>query len=191
MAEWPIASVSKTDVGQPTVGSNPTSSELPTEGMQNMARFFSLGGGARRALNTVFAYVLLCLILASTTACTKNEEPTKEVRLYFQAEPFSFDPRIGGDRRSQLILRPLFEGLARIGKDGKPELALAKSVSLSEDQTVYTFHLRPSVWSNGLPVTAHDFEWAWKSALAPTFPAPFCYIYLYNHKRLVWKTFLI
>lgn len=120
-----------------------------------------------------------------TTSCTKKEEPTKDIHLYFQAEPFSLDPRMGGDRRSQAVLRPLFEGLARIGLDGSPHLALAESVSLSKDQTVYTFRLRPSVWSNGLPVTAHDFEWAWKSAIDPNFPTPFCYIYfvIKNAKR--------
>ena len=121
--------------------------------------------------------LLSFLALFMTASCSKKEDATKEPHLYFQAEPFSLDPRVGGDRRSQLVLRPLFEGLARMGKDGNPELALARSVSLSEDQLVYTFHLRPSVWSNGLPVTAHDFEWAWKSAITPTFPAPFCYIY--------------
>jgi oligopeptide transport system substrate-binding protein len=121
--------------------------------------------------------LLFCMALFTATACTKKEEPPKNVHLYFQAEPFSLDPRIGGDRRSQVVLRTLFEGLARPDKDGLPELALAESFSLSEDQTVYTFHLRPSVWTNGLPVTAHDFEWAWKSALNPDFATPFCYIY--------------
>lgn len=121
------------------------------------------------------------MILIHISACSKQEPPQKGVHLYFQAEPFSFDPRMGGDRRSQTILRALFEGLTRIGKDGRPELALAKKVTLSDDRKVYTFHLRPSQWSNGLPVTAHDFEWAWKSALEPTFPTPFCFLFFVIH----------
>jgi oligopeptide transport system substrate-binding protein len=132
------------------------------------------------------SYLLFfCTSLFIATSCTKKEEPTKDIHLYFQTEPFSLDPRMGGDRRSQAVIRPLFEGLYRIGKDGSPQPGLAESVSLSKDQTVYTFHLRPSLWSNGLPVTALDFEWAWKSAIDPAFPTPFCYIYfvIKNAKR--------
>jgi oligopeptide transport system substrate-binding protein len=98
-----------------------------------------------------------------------------EVRLYLQTEPLSLDPRIGGDRRSQSLLRELFEGLTRIGKDGRVELALAQSVSVSSDGKVYTFRLRPSKWSNGIEVTAEDFAWSWRSILDPSFPATHYY----------------
>ena len=128
--------------------------------------------------------LFFCLALLASS-CAKKEENAKDIHLYLQAEPFSLDPRIGGDRRSQFVLRTLFEGLTRIGKDGKPKPALAQSFTLSKDKKVYTFHLRPSLWSNGLPVTAHDFAWAWKSAIDPAFPTPFCYIYfvLKNAKK--------
>jgi oligopeptide transport system substrate-binding protein len=52
------------------------------------------------------------------------------------------------------------------------ELALAKKITTSEDRTAYTFHLRETYWSDGHPVTAYDFEAAWKKMLDPTFPAP-------------------
>lgn len=80
-----------------------------------------------------------------------------------QADITSLDPRIGYDRRAVQVNRELFEGLMRIGKNGKAELALAQSVSVSDDKTKYTFHLHPAKWSNGLDVTADDFEWTWKS----------------------------
>lgn len=103
------------------------------------------------------------------TGCSKPDsklkEKAKELHLYVQADITSLDPRIGYDRRALQINRELFEGLVRIGKNGTPELALADSFSLSDDKTVYTFHLRPAKWSNGLDVTANDFEWTWKSIL--------------------------
>jgi oligopeptide transport system substrate-binding protein len=99
----------------------------------------------------------------------KRSSLKDEVRLYIQAEPISLDPRVGCDRRSQMIIRELFEGLMRIGKEGEPEPALAEGISVSPDKRVYTFHLRPSKWSNGTPVTAEDFSWTIKSALSPTF----------------------
>ncbi len=98
-----------------------------------------------------------------------------EVKLYLQSEPFSLDPRIGGERKSQLIIRELFEGLTRIGKNGSVELALAQSLSVSDDGRVYTFHLHPSFWSNGKELTADDFVRAWKSLLDPSFPSKYAY----------------
>ena len=44
-------------------------------------------------------------------------------------------------------------------------MALAQRVELSNDKTLYTFHLRSSYWSNGEKVTALDFERTWKKAI--------------------------
>ncbi len=114
---------------------------------------------------SLFVIVCLCSIGCSRENSTKPCDKTNEINLYMQADLISLDPRIGYDRRSIQVIRELFEGLMRIGKDGKSELALAKSVSISDDGLVYTFHLRPSKWSNGLELTADDFVWAWKSLL--------------------------
>lgn len=101
----------------------------------------------------------------------------KEIRLYLQSEVLSLDPRIGGDRRSQLVTKTIYEGLTRVGEDGKPSLALAESVHVSEDGLFYTFVLRPSKWSNGEECTAYDFEKAWKSVLNPSFPSSYCNVF--------------
>jgi oligopeptide transport system substrate-binding protein len=63
----------------------------------------------------------------------------------------------------------LFEGLTRLNVQEKVELALAESVSISEDMKTYTFELRPSSWSNGDPVTASDIAYAWRKVLDPQF----------------------
>ena len=52
------------------------------------------------------------------------------------------------------LTRMLFEGLTRLGKEEKAELAVAEKVEVSEDLKTYTFCLRPSSWNNGDPVTA-------------------------------------
>jgi oligopeptide transport system substrate-binding protein len=121
--------------------------------------------------------LLSIVAMAFITSCTSESESKKEIRLYLQAEPFSLDPRKGGDRRSQVLLREMFEGLTRLGKSGTPELAMAHAVTISDDKMVYTFLLRPARWSNGLEVTAHDFVWAWKGALDPSFGTSFCYAF--------------
>lgn len=62
-----------------------------------------------------------------------------------------------------------YEGLYRNVADEDGEhfiLAGAESVDVSEDGTVYTFHLRENAkWSDGVPVTAHDYEYGWKRLL--------------------------
>ncbi len=118
----------------------------------------------KRRLLGFFSLLLLFLVGCSSQP---HKEP-QTLRLYLQAEPLSFDPRIGGDRRSQTVVRHLFEGLTRLSKEGTIELALAKSYTVSQDGKLYIFKLHRTRWSNGTPLTAHDFEWAWKTLIDPS-----------------------
>jgi oligopeptide transport system substrate-binding protein len=115
-----------------------------------------------------YYYLLLGALCCVLAGCSDvKPEAVSEARLYLQGDPMSLDPRIGFDRRTQQVLREMFEGLTRIGRNGEPQLALAESVRISPDGLTYTFRLRPSLWSNGLKVTADDFVFAWKSSLDP------------------------
>lgn len=72
------------------------------------------------------------------------------------------------DNPSIIVLNNVMEGLYRLGKDNKPIPGMAESYEVSSDGLVYTFQLRKDAkWSNGTPVTAHDFEYAWRRALDP------------------------
>ncbi|GAA4715151.1 peptide ABC transporter substrate-binding protein [Brevibacillus fulvus] len=83
-------------------------------------------------------------------------------------EPTSLDPPMGFDQISYDILNNLSEGLTRLGKDQNPEPATAKEWKVSEDGKTYTFILRDNAkWSNGDPVKASDFEYAWKRLADP------------------------
>lgn len=79
----------------------------------------------------------------------------------------------------------LFEGLARLSQEGKTEFALAEELEISPDGLQYEFRLKKSLWSDGTPVTAHDFERSWKSILDPQFPTSQAYhlFVLKNGKR--------
>jgi oligopeptide transport system substrate-binding protein len=60
----------------------------------------------------------------------------------------------------------------------EPIPGVASSVDISSDSRVYTFHLRPEArWSNGDPVVAHDFIFAWKRMLDE--PGDYTYLHYY------------
>jgi oligopeptide transport system substrate-binding protein len=82
------------------------------------------------------------------------------------------DPRVGVDSVSDAVIRMLFDGLAYMGRSGKTELALAESYEVSSDYQTYTFYLKEAQWSDGTPLTAHDFEATWKGMLDPDAVAP-------------------
>lgn len=83
-------------------------------------------------------------------------------------EPTSFDPAVGFDAVSWNPLNNLMEGLTRLGEGDTPEAAIAESWDLSDDGKTYTFHLREDAnWSNGDPVVAEDFVFAWERLLNP------------------------
>ncbi|RDW20460.1 peptide ABC transporter substrate-binding protein [Oceanobacillus chungangensis] len=85
-----------------------------------------------------------------------------------RTEPPSLHPGLASDTTSGAVLYQIFEGLMRINQDGEVEEAMAESYDVSDDLLTYTFHIREdAVWSNGDPVTAGDFEYAWKWVLNP------------------------
>lgn len=101
----------------------------------------------------------------------------QELRLSFLVLPPVLDPRLGGDEISSTLMKMLFEGLTRMAHGNQPSLALAKSIDISADQKRYTFKLRNSVWSDQTPLVAHDFEYAWKKILSPSFYTPFAHMF--------------
>lgn len=64
-----------------------------------------------------------------------------------------------------------YDGLYRYNKNGVISEAIAKKCTVSSDKKTYTFTLKETVWSNGDPLTAHDFVYSWKTTLSPDFPA--------------------
>ncbi|MDF2680855.1 MAG: peptide transporter substrate-binding protein [Brevibacillus sp.] len=105
---------------------------------------------------------------------------TAKLRLNLKTEPPSLDPPKGFDSTSNEVLNATMEGLVRLDKDHKPQPAMAEKWTVSEDGKIYTFTLRDSKWSNGDPVTAQDFEFAFKRILDPNnaFPSAFLAYYI-------------
>ncbi|MGD8192653.1 peptide ABC transporter substrate-binding protein [Brevibacillus ginsengisoli] len=146
----------------------------------------------------IFALLSSTLVLGAALAgCSgntaapttqKNTEPTanqgatssqKVFRANLHSEPPTADPGIAEDSTSGVLVRAAFDGLTRLDKDAKPVKSVAQDFKVSADQKTYTFTLRDSKWSNGDPVTAHDFEYAWKRALDPKTASNYAYQLFY------------
>ncbi|MGE0631603.1 MAG: peptide ABC transporter substrate-binding protein, partial [Pseudobdellovibrionaceae bacterium] len=84
-----------------------------------------------------------------------------------EGDPPSLHPHLCTDIRGRTLGKALFEGLTRLNKNGKAELAGAEKVEISPSSSHYTFIIRPHQWSNGEPVTAYHFAQAWKKAIQP------------------------
>lgn len=92
------------------------------------------------------------------------------------SEPASLDPHLVQDTVGGAIVVDLFEGLTRSGPDGDTEPALARSWSSSDDNLTWTFRLREDGrWSDGNPVTAHDFVYGWRRAVDPDVGSNYAY----------------
>ena len=106
----------------------------------------------------------LCVFLG----CTRSERRA-DIVIINGPEPQSLDPALATIQPDMRIVRCLFEGLTRLDPvHGTPEPALAWRWDISEDRTVYTFHLRTNaVWSTGQPITAEDVPYSWLRLLKP------------------------
>ena len=86
----------------------------------------------------------------------------------------TLDPQMNQDTEGFNIIRDLFEGLFNQDSTGKLTPGVAKRFTVSDNNRTYIFHLRETAkWSNGDPVTAADFVYAWRRAVNPETASPY------------------
>lgn len=117
---------------------------------------------------------------AQSTETTQAGESTnaKPMVLHWSinSEPPSLDPGIAVDADSFDMIYAAFEGLTSYDLQGELTNATAESFTHSPDFTQYTFKIRQDAkWSNGDPVTAHDFVYAIKRNLDPKTASEYAY----------------
>jgi oligopeptide transport system substrate-binding protein len=83
------------------------------------------------------------------------------------AEPESLDPAFAGSAMETNILGDLMVGLTTLDAAARPIPGLAERWEISPDGLTWTFHLRKARWSDGRPVTAENFLFAWRRLLDP------------------------
>ncbi len=99
-----------------------------------------------------------------------EKDSDEDNTLYYQIDTLidSLNPQIANDGYSFSMLGQIVEGLYVRDEDGNAVLGVADSEDISEDGLTYTFHIRDDAeWSDGTPVTADDFVYAWQVLADP------------------------
>ncbi len=114
--------------------------------------------------------LLIAVLSYYATAFSGPENLAKEqvLRRGNGAEVQTLDPHKAEGIPAYNILRDLYEGLTIEAPDGKVIPGTAESWEVSEDGKTYVFHIRKNArWSNGDPVTAHDFVYGLRRSVDP------------------------
>lgn len=129
--------------------------------------------GPRTLLPAVSSLLLALAAAGGCRACPgergRESVPSDRVFRVAMWDPETLDPSLAADESSTTIARSLFEGLLRppVG-EGAPRPGVAREYEVSADGLTVTFRLRPEArWSDGRPVTAEDFVYAWRRVLDP------------------------
>lgn len=131
----------------------------------------------RRALISALLVLVAALLVVGLTL-SKSTGQRADLRIMNGTEPKSLDPHIATGDPEHRVLEAIFEGLARLdSRSLEPVPGVAESWDISADGKTYVFHLRAGArWSDGHPVTAHDFTYAWRRLQDPSFGAEYAYI---------------
>ena len=162
----------------------------------------------RKILAMVMALALLCATFAacgdtsgtsssagtSSTASDSGDSSAAEegetatggsggtLNLRNTMEPTSLNTLLATYAYDFTPINAMIECLYRDDENDVPQPAGAETVDISDDKLVYTFHLREdATWSNGDPVVATDYEFAWQQALNPEVASDYAYMLYFIH----------
>ena len=106
--------------------------------------------------------LLLVVAVLASFAVTASADSDAYLGVMLSTNVMSLDTNLATDGESFEVIADCIDGLMQMDADGAAVPAIAESYDVSDDGTVYTFHLRDAKWANGDDVTAYDFEFAWK-----------------------------
>jgi oligopeptide transport system substrate-binding protein len=158
-----------------------------THDLQKDDKTFSLGGIVVNKKKWMGIGLAVTMLATSVVGCGNKEEGNssgetskmdskQELNLVFPDEVPTLDISKATNAISFTLFANINEGLVRLDKDGKAVPGLASEWKVSPDGKTYTFKLRDAKWSNGDPVTAHDFEYSWKRTLDPKTAAEYAFM---------------
>jgi len=130
----------------------------------------------RRSLAAATTALVLSLGLVSCGGGSADADKARTLQIGNGAEPLSLDPHQASGTWENRIIGDMLQGLTTDDAQGRPIPGMATEWSTSPDGLVWTFKLRDAKWSDGQPVTADDFVFAWRRIMTTTPPAKYASI---------------
>lgn len=135
--------------------------------------------------------LLLILTLSITTGCKstgnsglQGTTDTDRISVNLPGSPPELNSMLATDTVSGDILRTCMSGLFKLDENDQPQPDLVENWEVSNDNKTYTFYLRrDGAWSNGDPVTANDFAFAWTYAMDAANASPYAFLLYENIKN--------
>ncbi|MCA9910687.1 MAG: hypothetical protein KC519_18655 [Anaerolineae bacterium] len=133
-------------------------------------------------LNRLWILGLLALVFLLVIPASAQDQGNIITRSTFGSGPINFNPVTSSSSDEQEVMNRLYPNL--LGVDPVTALitpgapgGMAESWDISDDGTVYTFHLREGfAWSDGTPVTARDFEYTWDAIASGETESPLAFL---------------
>ena len=128
------------------------------------------------AVMTLALGLTACSSGSGNTGAKDGEKPAQVLNLSKENDVITMDSTLATDGMSFEVINMCIEGLETTNENADIVPALAESYDVSDDDLTYTFHLRDAKWSNGEPVTAADFVFAWQRAVDPAVASEYAYM---------------
>ena len=151
----------------------PSSNVIPGSGRQ-LAWYFLYGVLGLVAIILVLGYLQQEFTVGNINQAAVDYE-ANSINLVLSEEPPQMDSGTATDSVSGMLLGHIMEGLLRY--NAQDQLVAGVAYDWAMDNQSARFHLRKeATWSNGTPVTAHDFVFAWRRALDPATASQYAFI---------------
>ncbi|MGL5637967.1 MAG: peptide ABC transporter substrate-binding protein [Cetobacterium sp.] len=142
--------------------------------------------GKSLALASMVLFLAACGGKSEEKVATSSTPKKNTISYNLGTDPRTIDPQLNTAVDGSIVASNVFEGLFAEGEGGKSVPAAAESVEVSTDGLVYKFKIREGAkWSDGKPVTAHDFVYSWKRGLTADTAMEYAYqlFYIKNGER--------
>lgn len=137
-------------------------------------------------MKKILALILAVVMLFTLAACGGKEADTNSLAVCLASEPLTIDPALNSSVDGATMVAHLFAGIAKWSEDEEGNLIIVADAAeeltegvVNDDGTVtYTYTLRDGLtWSDGQPVTAGDFVFAWNRAASPELAGDYNYMF--------------
>ncbi len=131
-------------------------------------------GGNKPAETKASADTTTAAAAGETTAAANGNSAGLDLAVQLGPNPETIDPALNSSVDGANMIMHAFETLLIVDKENKIVPGQAEEYNISTDGLTYTFKLRDGLkWSDGSPLTANDFVYAWKRLADPNVAAPY------------------